>query len=86
MMKLEGVMLPELRCKCLTLKLHVSEYNLYGIASLLQSSPLLESLNIHIETGCEDSPCHIEQSYFAEVDNINLPSWIPNSVSQSQEC
>ncbi|XP_060198789.1 uncharacterized protein LOC132627457 [Lycium barbarum] len=80
MMKLEGVMLPELRCKCLTLKLHVSKYNLYGIASLLQTSPLLKSLNIHIKSECGDPPCQLEQNYFAEVDNINLPSWIPNTV------
>ncbi|XP_059297303.1 F-box/LRR-repeat protein At3g03360-like [Lycium ferocissimum] len=75
LMKLEGMMLPELRCKCLTLKLHVLEYNLYGIASLLQTSPLLESLNMR-----SNSPCQLEQSYFAELDNINLPSWIPNTV------
>ncbi|XP_059279809.1 LOW QUALITY PROTEIN: F-box/LRR-repeat protein At3g03360-like [Lycium ferocissimum] len=81
MMKLEGVMLPELRCKCLTLKSHVTEYNLYGIASLLQTSPLLESLNIHIEDkDFNEPPCQLEQSYFAEVDKINLPSWIPDIV------
>ncbi|KAH0683617.1 hypothetical protein KY289_021369 [Solanum tuberosum] len=80
MMKLEGVMLPELRCKCLTLELRVSEYNLYGIASLLQTSPLLESLNINITYEYCDPPCQLEQSYFAEIDNINLPSWIPNTV------
>ncbi|KAH0681371.1 hypothetical protein KY284_022456 [Solanum tuberosum] len=80
MMKVEGVMLPELRCKCLTLELRVSEYNLYGIASLLQTSPLLESLNINITYEYCDPPCQLEQSYFAEVDNINLPSWIPNTV------
>ncbi|XP_060198825.1 F-box protein At5g03100-like [Lycium barbarum] len=81
MMKLEGVMLPELRCKCLTLKLHVSEHNLYGIASLLHTSPLLESLNIHIESQFNDSSsCQLELSYLAEVDYINWPSWIPNTV------
>ncbi|XP_075088182.1 F-box/LRR-repeat protein At3g03360-like [Nicotiana tabacum] len=80
MLQLEGMILPELRCKCLTLKLLVTEYNLYGIASLLQTSPLLESLNIHIKNECKDPPCLLEQSYFAEVDNINLLSWIPNTV------
>ncbi|OIT32941.1 f-boxlrr-repeat protein [Nicotiana attenuata] len=83
MLQLEGVMLPELKCKCLTLKWLVREYNLYGIASLLQTSPLLESLNIHIKTECKDPPCLLEQSYFAEVDNINLLSWIPNTVFPS---
>ncbi|MCD7463521.1 hypothetical protein HAX54_050779 [Datura stramonium] len=51
MLQLEGVMLPELRCKCLNLKLQ-----------------------------CRDIPCQLEQSYFDEVDNINFPSWIPNTV------
>ncbi|PHT50634.1 hypothetical protein CQW23_10381 [Capsicum baccatum] len=26
-----------------------------------------------------DLPCQLQQSYFDEVDNINLPSWIPIS-------
>ncbi|PHT84138.1 hypothetical protein T459_12581 [Capsicum annuum] len=93
MTNLDGVMLPELRCKCLTLKLFVTEYNLYGIASLLQGSPLLESFNIQMiaevvisldicSSFCihiHDLPCQLQQSYFDEVDNINLPSWIPIS-------
>ncbi|KAM3237928.1 hypothetical protein P3L10_012958 [Capsicum annuum] len=79
MTNLDGVMLPELRCKCLTLKLFVTEYNLYGIASLLQGSPLLESFNIQMIAEFSDLPCQLQQSYFDEVDNINLPSWIPIS-------
>ncbi|KAM3342589.1 hypothetical protein P3S68_027555 [Capsicum galapagoense] len=80
MMNLEGVMLPKLRCKCLTLKLFVTEYNLYGIASILQALPLLESFNIQMTAEFSDPPHQLEQSYFDEVDNINLPSWIPNTV------
>lgn len=50
MLRLESVILPKLRCKCLTLKLGVSKSNMYGIASLLQNLPRLESLNIHIKS------------------------------------
>ncbi|CAN4116334.1 unnamed protein product [Withania somnifera] len=78
-------MLPHLRCKCLTLKLCVWKYNLYGIASL-QASPLLESLNIHIKVRFSDDFCEIAQSYLAKVDKINLPSWIPNIVFPNLKC
>ncbi|XP_016571556.1 probable F-box protein At1g60180 isoform X2 [Capsicum annuum] len=56
MMNLEGVMLPKLRCKCLTLKLFVTDYNLYGIASILQALPLLESFNIQMTAEFSDPP------------------------------
>nr|XP_009767691.1 PREDICTED: F-box/LRR-repeat protein At3g03360-like isoform X2 [Nicotiana sylvestris] len=48
MLQLDGLPLPELRCKCLTLEMNVTKYNLYGVASLLRISPLLETLNIHL--------------------------------------
>uniref|UniRef100_M0ZX06 Uncharacterized protein n=1 Tax=Solanum tuberosum TaxID=4113 RepID=M0ZX06_SOLTU len=32
------------------------------------------------------TPCQLELRYFAKVDNINLPSWIPNTIFQFQEC
>lgn len=51
MLRLEGVSLPKLRCKCLTLGMYVTENNLYGVASLLQNCPLLETLNIHLRDG-----------------------------------
>lgn len=51
MLQLEGVPLPELRCKCLTLEMDVTKYNLYGVTSLLRTSPLLETLNIHLGVG-----------------------------------
>nr|XP_009794194.1 PREDICTED: F-box/LRR-repeat protein At5g02910-like [Nicotiana sylvestris] len=54
MLQLEGVPLPELRCKCLTLEMDVTKYNLYGVASLLRTSPLLETLNIHLGVGLTD--------------------------------
>ncbi|XP_070016864.1 F-box/LRR-repeat protein At3g03360-like isoform X2 [Nicotiana sylvestris] len=51
MPQLDEVLLPELKCKCLTLKLHITKYNLYGVASLLQASPHMETLNIDMESG-----------------------------------
>ncbi|XP_075082469.1 F-box/LRR-repeat protein At3g03360-like [Nicotiana tabacum] len=51
MLQLEGVALPELRCKCLTLEMPITKNTLYGVASLLWSSLLLETLNIHLGVG-----------------------------------
>ncbi|XP_060198826.1 F-box/LRR-repeat protein At3g03360-like [Lycium barbarum] len=76
----EEVSLPELRCKCLTLEMHVTEYNLYGVASLLRASPLLETLNIHLGVKLTDFHCELELSYFDEVDNISLWNWISDIV------
>ncbi|KAH0679819.1 hypothetical protein KY284_020904 [Solanum tuberosum] len=81
MLQLESVILPKLRCKCLTLKLGVSKYNMYGIASLLQNLPRLESLNIHIKPETyNDSPCELVQSYLDEVNDINFWRWILNPL------
>ncbi|KAK4722039.1 hypothetical protein R3W88_012272 [Solanum pinnatisectum] len=81
MLQLESVILPKLRCKCLTLKLGVSKYNMYGIASLLQNLPRLESLNIHIKPKTyNDSPCELVQRYLDEVNDINFWRWIPNHL------
>lgn len=49
MLQLDGVHIPELKCKCLTLKFYISEYNLYGVATLLQTSPHVETLNIDMD-------------------------------------
>ncbi|XP_060198787.1 putative F-box protein At1g49610 [Lycium barbarum] len=83
MLQLKGVSLPKLRCKCLTLEMYVTKYNLYGVASLLQTSPLLETLNIHLGhfgARFNDYRCQLELSYLAKADNINLLSWISNTV------
>ncbi|XP_016460641.1 uncharacterized protein LOC107784078 isoform X2 [Nicotiana tabacum] len=61
MLQLEGVALPELRCKCLTLKLQVSKHTLYGITSLLEASPLLETLNIHMEYEAQERKRIVDQ-------------------------
>ncbi|KAH0683581.1 hypothetical protein KY290_022202 [Solanum tuberosum] len=49
----EGV-LPELKCKSLTVEIDRTEYNLCGIASVLQTWPLLETLNVHLEVELTD--------------------------------
>ncbi|XP_055835761.1 uncharacterized protein LOC129904244 [Solanum dulcamara] len=77
----EGVSLPKLRCKCLTLEMYVTKNNLYGVASLLQSSSLLETLNIHLRAGaCNDFRCQLELRYLAKGRYIYLQSWISSIV------
>ncbi|XP_015073035.1 F-box protein At5g03100-like [Solanum pennellii] len=81
MLRLESVILPRLRCKCLTLKLGVSKSNMYGIASLLQKLPRLESLNVHIKSEIyNDSSCEHVQSYLDKVNDINFWRWIQNPL------
>ncbi|XP_019240706.1 PREDICTED: F-box/LRR-repeat protein At5g02910-like isoform X2 [Nicotiana attenuata] len=83
MMQLDGAQLPELKCKCLTLKLHITKYNLYGVASLLRASPHLETLNIHMDVEVNFLQCRYESSNLHQGDNIDLESWISNSVFPS---
>ncbi|XP_019231961.1 PREDICTED: putative F-box/LRR-repeat protein At5g02700 [Nicotiana attenuata] len=45
-----GLLLPELKCKCLTLDLHITKFYSYGAAILLQASPHVETLNITMAT------------------------------------
>ncbi|KAG5592296.1 hypothetical protein H5410_042810 [Solanum commersonii] len=73
---LNGVSLPELRCKCLTLELHPMHHTFYGIAKLLQASPLLETVNMHL---VEDAHFLFE-IYLVKTKNSNLQSWISNIV------
>ncbi|KAJ8569697.1 hypothetical protein K7X08_006274 [Anisodus acutangulus] len=47
--ELDCMQFPELKCKCLTLKLHITKYNLYGVASFLQASPHVETFNIEMK-------------------------------------
>lgn len=77
MLQFKGVTFPELKCKSLTLELHMNEFNLYGAAVLLQISSHAETLNIDITTTHpEHSPCRFELRYLAQGDNIDLQSWI----------
>ncbi|XP_059281198.1 probable F-box protein At1g60180 [Lycium ferocissimum] len=54
MLQLEGVPLPELRCKCLTIEVY-TKFISYGVASLLRTSPFLEMLNIDMGDWCHAS-------------------------------
>ncbi|XP_075088183.1 F-box/LRR-repeat protein At3g03360-like [Nicotiana tabacum] len=69
MLQLDGLPLPELRCKCLTLEMNVS--------------PLLETLNIHLGVELINYHCGFELSYFDKGVNINLQNWISNIVFPS---
>ncbi|KAM3237933.1 F-box/LRR-repeat protein isoform X2 [Capsicum annuum] len=81
MLQLKGVSLPKLRCRCLTLEMYVTKYNLYGVASLLQNLPLLETLNIDLRArALNDFRCQLELRYLAKGGSINLQSWISNIV------
>ncbi|KAH0760030.1 hypothetical protein KY290_023523 [Solanum tuberosum] len=82
----QGIPLPELKCKYLTLELLEEKFSLYGVAGLLRASPHVETLNIDISTVAldkdistdhlEDSHCRFELAYLAKGDDIDLQSWI----------
>ncbi|KAH0694005.1 hypothetical protein KY285_021102 [Solanum tuberosum] len=82
----QGIPLPELKCKYLTLELHEEKFSLYGVAGLLRVSPHVETLNIDISTVAldkdistdhlEDSHCRFELAYLAKGDDIDLQSLI----------
>ncbi|XP_019231967.1 PREDICTED: uncharacterized protein LOC109212749 isoform X2 [Nicotiana attenuata] len=74
MLQLEEVPIPELKCKYLTLELHIKKFNLYGAAGILQASPYVETLNIDIAT-VDTQRCPFELKYLTEGDNIDLQSW-----------
>ncbi|XP_009784703.1 uncharacterized protein LOC107806928 isoform X2 [Nicotiana tabacum] len=76
--KLDGVQLPELKCKCLTIKFHITKFNLYGVASLLQVSSHVETLNIDMESYQSCLHCRYESSYLYKGDDNDLDSWISN--------
>uniref|UniRef100_M1DF72 F-box family protein n=1 Tax=Solanum tuberosum TaxID=4113 RepID=M1DF72_SOLTU len=55
MLQFQGIPLPELKCKYLTLELHEEKFSLYGVAGLLRASPHVETLNIDISTVALDT-------------------------------
>lgn len=73
MLQLDGVQLPELKCECLTLKCHITKFNLYGVASLLQASPYVETLNI--DTGSYVTSCLFFSSSYIHLsfDVLTVP-------------
>ncbi|XP_049391052.1 F-box protein At5g03100-like [Solanum stenotomum] len=91
MLLFKGTVLPEMKCKYLTLELHVKRFNLYGVAGLLRASSHVETLNINIYTealdiegrdidlstkSLEDTHCHFELSDLVKGDDIDLQNWI----------
>nr|XP_016465133.1 PREDICTED: F-box protein At5g03100-like [Nicotiana tabacum] len=84
MLQLEEVPIPELKCKYLTLELHLKKLNLYGVASLLRASPHVETLNIDMATmSLHDSFCHFKLRYLAKGDNVDLRRWTSSFVCPS---
>ncbi|OIT28366.1 putative f-boxlrr-repeat protein [Nicotiana attenuata] len=70
-----GLLLPELKCKCLTLDLHITKFYSYGAAILLQASPHVETLNITMATiDLDFSRCKFELGYLAKGGDIHLLS------------
>ncbi|XP_019261705.1 PREDICTED: uncharacterized protein LOC109239579 [Nicotiana attenuata] len=78
-LQLDNVQLPELKCKCLTLKLHITKYNLYGVASLLRASPHLETLNIDMDVDTENHDRLFELSKFLLKDAMALEKFVIRS-------
>ncbi|OIT28365.1 PREDICTED: F-box protein At5g03100-like [Nicotiana attenuata] len=75
MLQYEGVQIPELKCKYLTLELHMDKFNLYGVAGLLRALPHVETLVIDIESMRFDySRCHFESRDLAKGNKIDLQS------------
>ncbi|XP_009628673.1 F-box/LRR-repeat protein At3g26922-like isoform X1 [Nicotiana tomentosiformis] len=66
------VLIPDLKCKYLTLELHIGNFNLHGLAGLLRASPNAETLNIDIAITLFGSPCRFESKYLGKVDNANI--------------
>ncbi|XP_033516087.2 putative F-box/FBD/LRR-repeat protein At4g13965 [Nicotiana tomentosiformis] len=71
------VLIPDLKCKYLTLELHIGKFNLHGVAGLLRASPHTDTLNIDIAIMPYDSSCRrFESRYLAKGDNNDMESWI----------
>ncbi|XP_025886582.1 uncharacterized protein [Solanum lycopersicum] len=91
MLLFKGTVLPEMKCKYLTLELHVKRFNLYGVAGILRASSHVETLNINLYTealdregrdidistkSLEDTHCHFELSDLVKGDDIGLQNSI----------
>ncbi|KAF3643794.1 hypothetical protein FXO38_20468 [Capsicum annuum] len=83
-LQLDRVPLPELRCKCLTLKLQLTKCNFSGVASILQAFPHVETLNIDMQVNDRHHfHCRYDVSYLDKDDTIGLESWISNFAFRS---
>jgi len=49
MLQFKGSPISELNCKYLTLMLHLTTFNMYGVAGLLRVSPHVETISIELE-------------------------------------
>ncbi|KAG5616690.1 hypothetical protein H5410_016514 [Solanum commersonii] len=81
-LQFKGSPISELNCKYLTLMLHMTTFNMYGVASLLRASPHVETISIELEyTLLDDFPiynfcCNSELLDLAKEDNMDLLSGV----------
>ncbi|KAH0702540.1 hypothetical protein KY290_017854 [Solanum tuberosum] len=81
-LQFKGLPISELNCKYLTLMLHMTTFNMYGVAGLLRASPHVETISIELEyTLLDDFPiynfcCNSELLYLAKEDNMDLLSGV----------
>ncbi|XP_049387681.1 putative F-box/LRR-repeat protein At3g18150 isoform X2 [Solanum stenotomum] len=75
MLQFNGLLVPELKCKYLTLELCIENFDLNGVAGLLGAFPHVETLNIYMTENLLDN-------YFCdfEENNMDLQSWISSFV------
>ncbi|KAL3353887.1 hypothetical protein AABB24_018523 [Solanum stoloniferum] len=78
MLQLEGVQIPEMKCKYLMLEeLDLDKLNLFGVAGLLRALPHVETLNIDFTTvEFMGNRCQSELRYLAKGESIDLQNWI----------
>lgn len=83
MLQFKGLPVSELNCKYLTLMLHMTMFNMYGVAGLLRVSPHVETISIELEYTLIDdflvndnSCCNPELLDLAKEDNMDLLSWV----------
>ncbi|KAM3397234.1 hypothetical protein P3S68_000746 [Capsicum galapagoense] len=75
MLQFNGLPVPELKCKYLTLELHMENFDLLGVAGLLRALRHVETLNIDMTDN------HIDSSFCDfEEENTDLRSWISSFV------
>uniref|UniRef100_M1B6N4 Uncharacterized protein n=1 Tax=Solanum tuberosum TaxID=4113 RepID=M1B6N4_SOLTU len=75
MLQFNGLLVPELKCKYLSLELCIENFDLNGVAGLLGALPHVETLNIYMTENLLDN-------YFCdfEENNTDLQSWISSIV------
>ncbi|KAK7842498.1 putative f-box/lrr-repeat protein [Quercus suber] len=74
-MSVKNLSSPLLKCKCLTIKTSMKKWDLPGIASLLQSSPYVETLDIDIISSYYIGLQFLEKRYIESCNNDRKSNW-----------